>query len=230
MAGLSHPVLVALTERIENLLSAHVTSLSPTKTPETYRLVSRNCRVGTALWVFARESTTAGRIGKVLRSSVGLWRLGMGNKAAVGVRMPIRRGKNGGWETLTFVSAHLEAHDHNIELRNEQYNTILSSLVFDGGDALQHPRQPFDTSHLFIMGDLNYRLERLPVPGVFPSENKSGADMVSLEKERAAMLPLDSLRREQAAGRVFGGMREGDLTRFAPTYKRIVGQVEGYSQ
>lgn len=101
MAGLSRPVLVALTERIEALLSAHATSLSPTKTAETYRLVSRECRVGTALWVFARERTTQGRIGKVLRSSVGLWRFGMGNKAAVGVRVPIRRGKEAGWETFT---------------------------------------------------------------------------------------------------------------------------------
>lgn len=103
MAGLSRPVLVALTERIESLLSAHVTSLSSNKVPETYKLVSRECRVGTAIWVFARESTTAGRIGKVLTSTVGLWRLGMGNKAAVGVRFPIRRGKDGGWETLTYA-------------------------------------------------------------------------------------------------------------------------------
>lgn len=129
-----------------------------------------------------------------------------------------------------FVSAHLEAHEHNIRLRNEQYNTILSSLVFDGGDALQHPMQPQETSHLFIMGDLNYRLERLPVAGVYPTESRPGADLVALEKERATMVALDTLKHEQAAGRAFGGMREGDLTRFAPTYKRIVGQVEGYSQ
>lgn len=101
MAGLSRPVLAALTERIEALLSAHATSNSPGKTRERYTLLSSECRVGTALWVFARESTTAGRIGKVLRSSVGLWRLGMGNKAAVGVRVPMMRGKDGGWETLT---------------------------------------------------------------------------------------------------------------------------------
>lgn len=132
--------------------------------------------------------------------------------------------------TPSFVSAHLEAHDHNIALRNEQYNTILSSLVFGGGDPLQHPLQPQDSSHLFIMGDLNYRLERLPVLGVYPTETGPGADLLALEKERAHMLQLDTLKREQAAGRVFGGMREGDLTRFAPTYKRIVGQVDGYSK
>lgn len=130
----------------------------------------------------------------------------------------------------SFVSAHLEAHDENIALRNKQYDTILSSLIFGGGDALQHPVQPQESSHLFIMGDLNYRLERLPVKGVYPTESRPGADLVALEKERSAMVTLDTLKREQAAGRVFGGMREGDLTRFAPTYKRIVGQVEGYSQ
>ncbi|CAK9779673.1 DNase I-like protein [Cutaneotrichosporon oleaginosum] len=227
MAGLSRPVLIALTERIEALLSAHATSTSPGKVKERYTLVSRECRVGTALWVFARESTTAGRIGKVLRTSVGLWRLGMGNKAAVGVRMPIKRGKDGGWEVLTFISAHLEAHDHNIKARNEQYNTILSSLVFRGGDPLYRlqPFQPHHTSHLFLMGDLNYRLERLP--GHYPRET---GDLVQLERERATLASLDTLKREQAAGRAFGGMREGDLTRFAPTYKRVVGQVEGYSE
>ncbi len=75
------------------------------------------------------------------------------------------------------------------------------------------------------MGDLNYRIERLPGP--YPRET---GELVALERERAALVALDTLKHEQAAGRVFGGMREGDLTRFAPTYKRIVGQVEGYSQ
>jgi hypothetical protein len=126
----------------------------------------------------------------------------------------------------SFVSAHLEAHDHNIALRNEQYNTILSSLVFRGDPLLRNVAvQPHHTSHLFVMGDLNYRIERLPGP--YPRET---GELVALERERAALVALDTLKREQAAGRVFGGMREGDLTRFAPTYKRIVGQVEGYSQ
>ena len=44
------------------------------------------------------------------------------------------------------------------------------------------------------------------------------------------MVDLDTLRREQREGRAFGGLREGDLSRFAPTYKRVVGQVDGYSR
>lgn len=92
---------MALTNRIESVLSAHATSLSTSRTPETFTLISRVCHVGTALWVFARDSTTQGRIGKALQSSVGLWHFGMGNKAAVGCRVPIMRGKESGWETLT---------------------------------------------------------------------------------------------------------------------------------
>jgi hypothetical protein len=101
VAGLSRPVLHVLTERIQSLISAHATSLTPGKTTERYTLVKRVSHVGVALWVFARESTTAGRLGKALSSSLGLWYFGMGNKSAVGVRLPIKRGKEGGWETLT---------------------------------------------------------------------------------------------------------------------------------
>ncbi|OCF40489.1 hypothetical protein I317_05727 [Kwoniella heveanensis CBS 569] len=229
LAGLSRPVLAALTARITSLLSAHASSLSPSKAPESYRLVSRVSHVGAALWVFARERTMEGKVGKASTSSLGLWWGGMGNKAAVGVRIPIRRGKEGGWETFTFVNTHLEAHDHNISRRNAQYQNILSSLVFTTSDPLAEPSQIFDTSHLFIMGDLNYRLSKSP-PAEYLREGTPSDDILVLEKERVAMFELDTLRREQREGRVFGGLREGDLTRFAPTYKRIVGKVEGYSK
>ena len=58
----------------------------------------------------------------------------------------------------------------------------------------------------------------------------SGVDRVEIEKERADMLMLDTLKLEQKEGRVFVGLREGKVEAFAPTYKRIVGQVEGYSK
>lgn len=43
------------------------------------------------------------RVGKPLGSRLGLWYGGMGNKGAVGIRLPVERaGKGeGGWETLT---------------------------------------------------------------------------------------------------------------------------------
>lgn len=95
-------MLIALSDRIESILSAHATSVSPGRAPERFRLVERVSRVGVALWVFAREKTTEGRLGKAATSTVGLWNLGLGNKSAVGIRLPVMRGaKEGGWETLT---------------------------------------------------------------------------------------------------------------------------------
>jgi hypothetical protein len=43
------------------------------------------------------------RVGKTLGARLGLWYGGMGNKGAVGMRLPIERaGKGkGGWEVLT---------------------------------------------------------------------------------------------------------------------------------
>lgn len=140
-------------------------------------------------------------------------------------------------DPLRFVCTHLEAHDKNISRRNTQYRNILSSLLFTSSDPLSTPYQITDTSHLFFLGDLNYRLARLPhLPNGEPRENpgdagvSGGEEEVDVQKERADMVLLDTLRREQKEGRVFGGLREGRLEGFAPTYKRIVGQVEGYSR
>jgi hypothetical protein len=128
-----------------------------------------------------------------------------------------------------FVCAHLDAHDHNITRRNAQYRMILSHLNFYSSDPLSSATQVHDTSHLFIMGDLNYRFASMPSGG-YPTEKNASVDDVQLEKERGEMVRLDTLRKQQAEGMAFGGLREGDLTKFAPTYKRIAGQVNGYSR
>ena len=128
-----------------------------------------------------------------------------------------------------FVCAHLDAHDHNIARRNAQYQMILSHLNFYSSDPLASATQVHETSHLFIMGDLNYRFASMPSSG-YPAEKRASVDTVQLEKERGEMVRLDTLRRQQSEGKAFGGLREGDLTNFAPTYKRIAGQVNGYSR
>lgn len=92
------------------------------------------------------------------------------------------------------------------------------------------------------MGDLNYRLSSLPTLKLGqPREGKlrSGGistatgeldSQVELEKERADMYTLDTLQAQIKSGKAFGGLREGDVMAFAPTYKRVVGQVDGYSR
>jgi hypothetical protein len=130
---------------------------------------------------------------------------------------------------LRFVGAHLEAYDNKIKRRNAQYEQILSSLLFHSTDPLTPTVQIHQTSHLFIMGDLNYRFASPPSPASL-KESKGFDSQMELEKARSGLVELDTLKREQAAGRVLGGLREGDLRHFAPTYKRIVGQVNGYSR
>ena len=128
-----------------------------------------------------------------------------------------------------FVCAHLDAHDHNIARRNAQYQMILSHLCFYSSDPLSSATQAHDTSHLFIMGDLNYRFAKMPSTG-YPTEKNASTDRIQVEKERAEMVGLDTLRKQQSEGKAFGGLREGDLTNFAPTYKCIAGQIHGYSR
>jgi hypothetical protein len=123
----------------------------------------------------------------------------------------------------------LDAHDHNIARRNAQYQMILSHLLFYSSDPLSSPTQVHDSSHLFVMGDLNYRFSAMPSSG-YPTASNSSTDQVTIEKERAEMVQLDTLRKQQAEGKGFGGLREGDLTKFAPTYKCIAGQIHGYSR
>lgn len=70
------------------------------------------------------------------------------------------------------------------------------------------------TSHLFVAGDLNYRISsRSPPPQAdLPSLDPSSEHFYS------RFLPLDQLTRERRAGRTFHGMAEADV-KFPPTYK-----------
>ncbi|KAH7358191.1 endonuclease/Exonuclease/phosphatase [Plectosphaerella cucumerina] len=70
------------------------------------------------------------------------------------------------------------------------------------------------TSHLFVAGDLNYRISsRSPPPQAdFPSLDPSSEHFYS------RFFPLDQLTRERKAGRTFHGMAEADVN-FPPTYK-----------
>lgn len=59
--------------------------------------------------------------------------------------------------------------------------------------------------------------------------NASAAD-ADLAKEREKLVALDTLKQQQTQGKAFPYLSEGELANFAPTYKRIVGQVDGYNK
>jgi hypothetical protein len=80
------------------------------------------------------------------------------------------------------------------------------------------------------MGDLNYRLSRLPSKGhLLNQQVLLNEDEEIIVEEREELMLLDTLKSEQSKGRTMVGLEEGDIKTFAPTYKRIVGQIDGYS-
>lgn len=183
--------------------------------PEGYPLICRVDLVSIALFVYAREKvpfsvwkkassgakSAAHRVKEVRTAKVGTGIAGvMGNKGAVGARIVVAAADGKGPdEILTFVSAHLAAHDHNVLRRNQDWNQIVSRMVFEPSsvqklpilqDSSQKGLNPndmnaikkehervtagkgskkatpldkksytiYDTTHLFVFGDLNHRL------------------------------------------------------------------------
>ncbi|UZJ57131.1 hypothetical protein CBS101457_006451 [Exobasidium rhododendri] len=107
--------------------------------PEDYTLLATAKIVGIVLFVYAREkksersaSSTSSRIKEIRKATVGTGLLGlMGNKGAAGVRIVLKgASESQPDEVITFVCAHLAAHDHNVPRRNADWRNIVSRLVF----------------------------------------------------------------------------------------------------
>ncbi|KAF4822163.1 Inositol-1,4,5-trisphosphate 5-phosphatase 1 [Colletotrichum siamense] len=77
------------------------------------------------------------------------------------------------------------------------------------------------TSHLFVGGDLNYRISTTSPPpmATFPSLDPESEHFYS------HFFPLDQLTRERLAGRTLHGMSEAEV-KFPPTYKYEVLPVD----
>lgn len=134
----------------------------------------------------------------------------------------------------SFISAHLAAHDENLATRNANYRQILASLQFTPSSSLDKPLRVWQTSHLIFLGDLNYRLATLPAgldkALADTSLQRDAAADADLVKEREKLVAMDTLKQQQTRGKAFAFLSEGELATFAPTYKRMVGQVEGYNK
>lgn len=142
---------------------------------------------------------------------------------------------------VSFIGAHLAAHDKNLAERNANYRQILSSLLFTPSSSLDKPLRIWETSHIVFVGDLNYRLATAPTGlegaltelSLHPEHDQRArgpGDTSTLTKERQKLVTLDTLKQQQAQGKAFDFLAEGDLRTFAPTYKRIIGQVDGYNK
>lgn len=259
--------------------------------PEDYSLIAVAKMVGIVLYVYARERSpdrqigggistlpsTVERIKEIRTGTVGTGLLGlMGNKGAAGVRVVVGGAVDGqADETITFVCAHLAAHDHNVPRRNADWKNIVTRLVFTPESIQPLPNPPilhsttsseekgldgiteryqmskssrdekrkpkaldgesygvYETSHLFVFGDLNYRigfnvkpsitLARKGVEGVILKKSDIKRKINQADWRTLATYDQLSIEHTAATGpRVFHGLVEPNLPNIGhgPTYK-----------
>jgi hypothetical protein len=127
--------------------------------------------------------------------------------------------------SISFVNLHLTAHAHNRKRRVSDYAHIVRTLLFPplpGSDSSE-PTTIYQTSHLFALGDLNFRLAK--EDGL--TDEAIYANLSSPEGLRL-LAQSDELSREMKAGSVCHGLREGDFAAFPPTYKYVIGSETEY--
>ncbi|XP_060886531.1 phosphatidylinositol 3,4,5-trisphosphate 5-phosphatase 1 isoform X1 [Labrus mixtus] len=128
----------------------------------------------------------------------------LGNKGAVGVSFMFNRTSFG------FVNSHLTSGSEKKIRRNQNYINILRFLNL--GDKKLNP---FDITHqfthLFWLGDLNYRVE-------LPSTEAEYMVTKIKQQQYQELLSKDQLSMERNDGKVFLHFAEEEIT-FAPTYR-----------
>lgn len=245
MAGLSKPIL----DNRHALILSQIERHAPNK--EKYSLVAKIANVGVAILVYARDDGVARRISDVQATWTGSGPAFMGNKGAVGIRFRVaNEDGGGGGETFTyvfvlagrggqltevhailpfrFVDCHLTAHDHNVKARIDDWKHIVSSLLFAPSSGSQ-PSTLYDSMHLFVLGDMNFRLELPSSHPLYDSiHTPRFSETISDELTRKELRDYDQLTVEKRKGNIFVGLHEGDFWRFKCSYKCKVGTVDQY--
>lgn len=131
------------------------------------------------------------------------------------------------------MCAHLTAHAPKLEQRIRDWNHIVGSLLFPplpGSSKDAEQTTLYATSHLFVFGDLNFRLA-LP-PGHALADPTPGVDVsrvLDAENVREELKAFDQLIIERdERRRAFLGLREGEFWRFKCSYKYLLGEVDKY--
>lgn len=167
---------------------------------------------------------------KIIDSRTAAVRCGLylsGLKGGVGVRLIVRDvdGTSEDDEEFTFVNAHLAANEGQKQkkLRNANFHTIATSLNFNDGYGFYKPG-----SHLFFMGDLNYRATQ-EVVGNEDESQQNGEEseglLNALEGSENDNTKRDELLFEIGNKRVLFGFKEAPI-KFPPTYKYQVGNPQ----
>lgn len=171
-----------------------------------YGLVGSHQLVGILLCIYAHKSILP-TITNIEKSYVACGLLGMvGNKGAVGLRLNVMN------TSFAFLSCHLAAGQTSIEKRNADLRDIEKRIfneqgIWDSGlDGVDH---------VFLSGDLNYRLSLL----------RDEVDTAMKAKNTISLLQYDQLNLQRKQRKVHRGWQE-DKIDFPPTYKFDIGTDE----
>lgn len=87
----------------------------------------------------------------------------------------------------------------------------------------------YSTSHLFFLGDLNFRLA---LPQTNPYAGRANFERIeaalNTQPGREELKEFDELLQERRKGTVFQGFREGEFWSFKCSYKFKIGEVDKY--
>ncbi|QRW00766.1 endonuclease/exonuclease/phosphatase family protein [Ceratobasidium sp. AG-Ba] len=222
LTGLSQNVVATRDELLRSQIEKHN---SVDGEQVSYTLVAKVVNVGVALLIYARDYGIGQRICDVQTTWTGFGPGWMGNKCAVGVRFRIGGGDGDGGEVVTFVCTHMTAHAHNLRSRLNDWEHIVKTLLFPGSQR----QSIYSTSHLFVFGDLNFRLDTPEVDGEMLSRDSLVACLATPEGRNKAK-EWDQLRREMKLGNTLHGLREGEFWEFPPSYKYLLGEQHAYSK
>lgn len=185
--------------------------------PAGYELVAKYHLMEIKLLVFVHERHLS-RVVKTERMSEGTG-IGnvLGNKGGVAVKLTIDD------TTFGFVCSHLAAHEGAkfLQQRNEDVVEIMRNVERNTTKLYGLPAMNQYT-HLFWMGDLNYRLDLkrvIPAAVSWPHQERWCyiIDMIA-DRRFEELAGFDELVHEMALGNVFADFEEGAIT-FAPTFK-----------
>ncbi|KAK7962149.1 uncharacterized protein PG986_002974 [Apiospora aurea] len=227
-----------------NMAAAKFVEAEERTSPPRERLYTlvRTRNVGmTGIMLFARDPAA---LTNLQAAEIGFGAGDMANKGAVGLRMTYTKGgketeltfvsthlaamewnlerRNRNWESI--VSGLVFADPKTIVQADHPARIERSPPEGDIEPLLFHPeteKKLHDVSiykpggHLFIAGDLNYRLSKTapPLNAVFPV-----VDDETSEDYYPRFLALDQLTAEKKAGRALHGLSEAPI-HFPPTYK-----------
>ncbi len=120
--------------------------------------------------------------------------------------------------------------DYKLDKRLADYRHIVERLLFAPiSQDSKIPSTLYHTSHLFLLGDLNFRLD---IPKENPLYQKRFSDdfsqAIQTEEVREELKEFDQLTIEKRKGTVFAGLHEGEFWKFKCTYKYKIGEVDKY--